>query len=68
MDIVTITRDYELVIPRAARERLELAPGQTMQVLVDGDSMVLIPFRPAQARRGFLRGIETAIVRDADRI
>jgi AbrB family looped-hinge helix DNA binding protein len=69
MDVVTISPKYQVVIPRAIRERLGLRPGQQVQAIVHGDRVELIPLRPARALRGFLKGIDTTVVRDdADRV
>lgn len=68
MDVVTISPKYQVVIPRAVRERLNLAPGQKMQALAYDDRVELIPLRPAAALRGFLKGIDTAVERDGDRV
>lgn len=67
MDVVTISPKYQLVIPRSARERLQLEPGQKVQALVYGDRVELIPLRTARSLRGFVRGIDTDVDRDADR-
>ena len=68
MDVVTISPKYQVVIPRAVRKQLNLAPGQKMQALAYDDRIELIPLRPAAALRGFLKGIDTAVDRDADRV
>ncbi len=68
MDIVTISPKYQVVIPRAVREQLNLAPGQKMQALAYDDRVELIPLRPAAALRGFLKGIDTTVERDVDRV
>lgn len=67
MDVVTISPKFQVVIPRAVRERLNLRPGQQVQAVVYDDRVELIPLRPAAALRGFLRGIDTDVARDADR-
>ena len=67
MDVVTISPKFQVVIPRAVRERLNLAPGQKVQAIVYDDRVELIPLRPARALRGFLRGMDTTVARDADR-
>ena len=67
MDVVTISPKFQVVIPRAVRERLKLSPGQKVQALVYDGRVELIPLRPARALRGFLRGIDTTVERDADR-
>jgi AbrB family looped-hinge helix DNA binding protein len=68
MDVVTISPKFQVVIPRAVRERLNLSPGQKVQALVYDGRVELIPMRPAKALRGFLKGIDTAVARDADRV
>ncbi|HEU4698561.1 MAG TPA: AbrB/MazE/SpoVT family DNA-binding domain-containing protein [Gemmatimonadales bacterium] len=67
MNTVTISPKFQVVIPRSARERLGLAPGQQVQALVYQNRIELIPVRPMRAMRGFLRGIDTTVERDADR-
>jgi AbrB family looped-hinge helix DNA binding protein len=67
MDVVTISPKFQVVIPRTVRERLNLSPGQKVQALVYDGRVELIPLRPAKALRGFLKGIDTAVARDADR-
>jgi bifunctional DNA-binding transcriptional regulator/antitoxin component of YhaV-PrlF toxin-antitoxin module len=49
------------------RERLNLSPGQKVQALVYDGRVELIPMRPAKALRGFLKGIDTTLARDAHR-
>lgn len=68
MEVVTISPKFQVVIPRAVRQHLKLAPGQRMQALVYDDRIELIPLRPARELRGFLKGIETTLDRDADRV
>ncbi len=67
MDAVTISPKFQVVIPRAARERLGLVPGQKVQVVVLDDRIELVPVRPIRRMRGFLKGIDTRVERDADR-
>lgn len=58
MEIVTISPQFQVVIPRRIRERLQLSPGQRVQVIAYGERIELIPVRPVEAMRGFLRGID----------
>jgi AbrB family looped-hinge helix DNA binding protein len=67
METVTLSPKYQVVIPKAIREKLGLAPGQKIQaILIDG-RIELIPVRPARELRGFLKGIDTRVGREADR-
>lgn len=67
MPTVTVSPKYQVVIPREVRERLGLLPGQKVQAIAYGDRVELIPVRPPRELRGFLRGIDTDVDRDADR-
>lgn len=67
MEAIRLSPKFQVVIPRAIRERLQLVAGQRMQVLVYGNRIELIPEQKIGAMRGFLRGIETTPPREADR-
>ena len=68
MDVVTVSPKFQVVIPRAIRERLGLQPGQKVQALVYQNRVELIPLRAPRAMRGFLRGIDTTVRREKDRV
>ena len=68
MDVVTVSPKFQVVIPLAIRERLGIQPGQKVQALVYQNRVELIPLKPARALRGSLRGIETTVRRDRDRV
>ena len=67
INLVEISANYEVAIPRSVRERLQLEPGQKVQAIVYGDRVELIPLRTARSLRGFVPGIDTDVDRDADR-
>ncbi|MBI3454208.1 MAG: AbrB/MazE/SpoVT family DNA-binding domain-containing protein [Candidatus Rokubacteria bacterium] len=58
---------FQVVIPKAIRERLGLSPGQKVQAVLYGDRIELIPLQPAKRLRGFLKGIDTTVPREPDR-
>jgi AbrB family looped-hinge helix DNA binding protein len=68
METVTVSPKYQIVIPRAVRDALDIRPGQKVQVIRYGDRIELIPLRPIQEMRGFLRGIDTTVEREPDRV
>ena len=68
VDTVTISPKFQVVIPRAVRDRLGLEPGQKVQALVYENRIELIPVRPAKHLRGSLRGIDTSVRRERDRL
>jgi len=68
MQTVTVSPKYQIVIPKPIREALRLRPGQKMQV-VDYDGRIeLIPERDIKELRGFLKGINTELQREEDRV
>ena len=67
METLTISPKFQVVIPKAIRERLGLLPGQKVQALLYGDRIELIPLLPAKRLRGFLKGIDTSVAREPDR-
>jgi AbrB family looped-hinge helix DNA binding protein len=68
METLTISPKFQIVIPKAIRKRLGLSAGQKVQAIVYGDRIELIPLQPARQMRGFLKGIDTTIPREADRV
>ena len=68
METVTLSPKFQVVIPKGIRERLNLAPGQKIQVIVYGDRIELIPVRPIKEMRGFLKGLDTRVDREGDRV
>ena len=67
METVTISPKFQVVIPRAIRGDMGLKPGQKLQVIAHDNRIELIPVRPMREMRGFLKGIDTSVERDADR-
>lgn len=67
MEVVTVSPKFQVVIPRRVRESIGLEPGEKMQVVSYGNRIELIPQRPARKLRGFLRGIDTQVLREDDR-
>lgn len=68
MTRVTVSPKFQVVIPKDIRDRLKLRPGQKMTVFLFEDRIELIPVRPLSQMRGFLRGIDTTVPRDGDRV
>ena len=68
MHTVKISPKFQVVIPQAIRQSLGLKPGQTVQAILYENRIELIPIQPMRSRRGFLKGIDTTIEREADRL
>lgn len=67
-EVVTVSPKFQVVIPRKIRETLGLKPGQKIRAILYRDRIELIPERSLESMRGFLRGIETSVPRDEDRV
>jgi AbrB family looped-hinge helix DNA binding protein len=68
METVTVSPKFQVVIPLAVRHTLGLKPGQKIQVVLYGNRIELIPVKPIKKARGFLKGIDTSVERDGDRL
>ncbi len=68
METVTISPKFQVVIPKGIRDHLKLRPGQKVQAILYDDRIELVPVRPIRKMKGFLRGIDTAVPREGDRV
>ena len=68
METVTVSPKFQIVIPKTIRDQLGLTPGQKVQATVYEGRIELIPLRPVKQMRGFLKGIDTHVKREADRV
>jgi AbrB family looped-hinge helix DNA binding protein len=66
MDTGTISSKYQLVIPRAIREKWNIKPGQKVRLIVFGNRLEVVPVRDIREARGFLKGINSDIKREED--
>jgi AbrB family looped-hinge helix DNA binding protein len=68
MSASTLSPKFQVVIPKAVRERLGLSAGQRLQVFAYDDRIEMIPVRPIRKLRGFLKGIDVSVPREDDRV
>lgn len=68
MTTVKLSTKFQIVIPKEIRKKLKLKPGQKMQLLQDGERIEFIPLKDIKEARGLLKGMDTGIERDGDRI
>ena len=64
MQTATLSSKYQLAIPKAIRETLNLKAGQKFTVIAKGNVIELVPVRSLKAMRGFLKGANTDNYRD----
>jgi AbrB family looped-hinge helix DNA binding protein len=65
---VTVSPKFQVVIPLEVRESLGIHPGEMLQVFQYENRIEMIPVRPMREMRGFLRGIDTTVDREPDRL
>lgn len=68
MNTVTVSQNFQVVIPKAVRELMGISSGQKIQMLTYQNRIELIPVKPMKQMKGFLPGINTDVARDVDRI
>lgn len=68
MSVVTISPKFQVVIPRVVRERLGLRPGQKLQVIEHAGRVEFVPERSIRDLKGFVKGINTDVGREGDRL
>ncbi len=68
MTAVTVSPKYQIVIPKEVRESMGIVSGQKIKVLTYQNRIELIPIKPMKKLRGFLKGLNTHVKRDQDRV
>lgn len=66
MDTVTISSKYQIVLPRAIREKWNIKPGQKVRLILYGDHLEIVPVRDIKEARGFLKGMSSDIEREEE--
>ena len=67
MITITVSPKFQVVIPKEIRKRLNLKPGQKLQVIQLGDRIEYIILKEIKDARGFLKDINTDVDREGDR-
>jgi len=68
MTSVTVSPKYQIVIPKEIRESLGIVSGQKVQIMSYQGRIEVIPLKPMNEMRGFLKGIDTTVLREEDRV
>ncbi|MGE5807275.1 MAG: AbrB/MazE/SpoVT family DNA-binding domain-containing protein [Ignavibacteria bacterium] len=68
MTTVTVSPKFQVVIPKEIRQKLKLKPGQKLQIIQLGDRIEFLLLKNIKEARGFLKGINTEIEREEDRL
>ncbi len=68
METVVVSPEFQVVIPISMRVSLGIKPGQQIQVIQYENRIEFIPRQNISAMRGFLKGIDTTVPREDDRV
>ena len=68
MVAVTVSPKYQVVIPKGVRESMGICSGQKVEVFTYQNRIELVPIKSIKKLRGLLKGIDTEVSRDKDRI
>ncbi len=64
MATTTISKQFQIVIPREVREKLRLRPRQRLYVVERGGLITLVPEVPIKSLKGALKGMSKTDVRE----
>jgi len=68
MTTVALSPKFQIVLPKAIRESMNLTSGMKIEIVPYVDRIELIPLKPIKALRGSLKGMDTKIIREKDRL
>ncbi len=68
MKEITVSPKFQVVIPREVRESMDIRPGMKVQILQYENRIELVPRKSLKKMRGFLKGIDTTVIREKDRV
>ena len=68
MPTVALSPKFQVVIPKDIRRALNLVSGQRMEVQLNGNKVEFTPEKTITSLRGRWPGMDSRVVRDADRV
>jgi len=68
MRAVTVSPEFQIAIPEDIRDAMGIVSGQKIQVLTYRNRIELIPVKPMEEMIGSLKGIDTEVKRENDRL
>ncbi|MCJ7440725.1 MAG: AbrB/MazE/SpoVT family DNA-binding domain-containing protein [Thermoanaerobaculaceae bacterium] len=68
MATVKVSPKYQVVIPREVREELGIRAGEKVQIFLYDGRIEFVPVKSVRKMRGMLKGMDTAVEREQDRL
>ena len=66
MEAVTVSSKYQVVIPKAVREKFNIKPGQKLAFIPFKGTLRVVIVPPIEAARGMLKGLDTENIREEE--
>ncbi|PIQ63794.1 MAG: AbrB family transcriptional regulator [Bacteroidetes bacterium CG12_big_fil_rev_8_21_14_0_65_60_17] len=67
MATVRVSPKFQVVIPKDIRTSMNIEAGQLVEVFSWDNRIEIVPVRPMEDMRGFIRGMDSGIDREKDR-
>lgn len=61
MNTVTVSSNYQVVIPKEIRDKVGLKAGTVLEVITYGNRIELVPIQPMKNLKGIFKGLNTDI-------
>jgi len=68
MATVKVSPKYQVVIPREVREELGIRAGEKVQIFLYDGRIEFVPVKSVRKMRGMLKGMDTIVPREEDRL
>lgn len=65
---VKVSPKFQIIIPKLVREKMDIHPGQELQIISFDGRIEYVLLRKISEMRGFFKGIDSTIKRESDRI
>ena len=65
---VTVSPKFQIVIHKEIRESMGIVSGQKVQIMSYQGRIEVIPLKPMKEMKGVLKGIDTTVAREEDRV
>lgn len=68
MNLISVSPKYQMTIPKEIRKNIDIQPGEKIQVILYKNRIEYIPVKSINNLRGFLKGMNSSLDREEDRI
>lgn len=65
---VTISPKYQIVIPKEIRKSMDLKPGEKVKLIQYDSRIEIILVKDIKKIKGFIKGMDTTVERESDRL